>query len=673
LYIPPSLSPSPPDDILTPPPDENADPPKTITNDRLELLISAVPKIHLRAAKEMISTSSFSEEFLQYFQHRTLRGNKFLWVSAGRKLSAPECKIMCDELSKGRVSFGVMSQYLGIHKQTLKRIASNVKNNRPAWRGKGRPPAIDSGGTRALRSATQKREEEKNAFTVSEMSLTIRRLAMETDLRRGGNGLSIEPITPKTRLKYIALIGARELKGQNTTSARARESLDIRNFISMAAMNAAFSSGRSPHLLGNMDSTTFVVSFTDKGRLISMNKESPATRVQSATTDIRVKQLFLVSASGKMAEPLFILSCDDLKDVPMIHLRLSGLSPSMISSKSMGHIIVCNSRRGDEGMWRWVWENYVPPFVSDMRELCAQPRSPFYLVTDGEAVQIAPLDDSKVLEKLNSLSIDIGKGPASCSGICGNALDCSNVFKGIKTRLRNTNAPDITEPADDEMELIVSNALRDAIKQSKPLWRKKAARAMMHVIYNEANSLKPSTIQDGFRRIGMIPLEGSNEPLWKTTLRCCPNFKDISSETIKRLEENWDSLVEKMGDSGQLTEADLDAANIPRPSQVTKSNMEKDEKVQHQQRAILLTAQSSVSRRREWRAKKDSKTSSTIREPRKRGRPPLKSKGIQSKNKKLRMDNQHLSASKSATAAVNAAKNALISPKMDDDIFSFPF
>src|SRR5205085_1657886 len=153
------------------------------------------------------------------------------------------------------------------------------------------------------------------------------------------------------------------------------------------------------------------------------------------------------------------------------------------------------------------WDNYLLPFVENMRELCEQPDGAFYLVTDGEPVQMAPLDDPALLARLNEARIDVGKGPASCSGVCGNALDVSDTFKAVKGRLRKSHAADMSMPTADILEQRVYKLLQPLLSEDKPLWRKKAARSIMHIIAMESLSLKPSTIQNGFRRIGMIPVE----------------------------------------------------------------------------------------------------------------------------------------------------------------------
>jgi len=60
----------------------------------------------------------------------------------------------------------------------------------------------------------------------------------------------------------------------------------------------------------------------------------------------------------------------------------------------------------------------------------------FYLVIDGEATQLGALEDPTVLATLTAEGIEVGKGPASGSGVCGNALDCGNMFKAVKSSLK---------------------------------------------------------------------------------------------------------------------------------------------------------------------------------------------------------------------------------------------
>ncbi len=56
----------------------------------------------------------------------------------------------------------------------------------------------------------------------------------------------------------------------------------------------------------------------------------------------------------------------------------------------------------------------------------------FYLVADGEEIQVAPFQDDDLVKTFAAHKIHVGKGPASCSGFCGNAATlvmCSRLQK----------------------------------------------------------------------------------------------------------------------------------------------------------------------------------------------------------------------------------------------------
>jgi len=233
----------------------------------------------------------------------------------------------------------------------------------------------------------------------------------------------------QTVYNYSKKLKITKEKGQKTTNARRDASLDVRNFLSMAVMNAVETENLSHHCIGNLDATQFILKYTDQQKLISIDKlniHSPTTRTEESIFDLLVKQFFFVNAAGFSSPPLFLISCESLGENEMVIVEVSGLSFSF-DGKTNGLIVFCNSRIGNKSFFEWMFSCFVIQNVKNFKSRQSNSKN-FYLVLDGEATQIQSLDNENIRKLLSENDIDIGKGPASCSGCCGNALDCGNLY-----------------------------------------------------------------------------------------------------------------------------------------------------------------------------------------------------------------------------------------------------
>jgi hypothetical protein len=67
----------------------------------------------------------------------------------------------------------------------------------------------------------------------------IHKQAVASDKRRDGSGINTQ-LSSSTNFRTRQMLSITMEEGQSTTLARFREKKDIRNFLSMAAMNEAF-------------------------------------------------------------------------------------------------------------------------------------------------------------------------------------------------------------------------------------------------------------------------------------------------------------------------------------------------------------------------------------------------------------------------------------------------
>lgn len=107
--------------------------------------------------------------------------------------------------------------------------------------------------------------------------------------------------------------------------------------------------------------------------------------------------------------------------------------------------------------------------------------SSFYMVIDGEATQLKMLEDIQVMETIKTNNIDIGKGPASCSGVCGNALDCGNLHKAIKGKLRGKEGVGQGESPNSELEERIRKHIAPIVGDNKK--NRKISTGIVHLLY----------------------------------------------------------------------------------------------------------------------------------------------------------------------------------------------
>jgi len=102
----------------------------------------------------------------------------------------------------------------------------------------------------------------------------VKNVVVESDIRNGKNGLT-SSINSKTISKILDGINATMEKGQRTTKARHRERKDIRNMVTMAVMNEAYSFNKPPQLIGNFDATQFILTGNSEELLVTIEKNHP--------------------------------------------------------------------------------------------------------------------------------------------------------------------------------------------------------------------------------------------------------------------------------------------------------------------------------------------------------------------------------------------------------------
>jgi len=245
--------------------------------------------------------------------------------------------------------------------------------------------------------------------------------------------------------------------------------------VTMAVMNEAYSFNKPPQLIGNFDATQFILTGNSEELLVTIKKNHPDDIIDgdvenqplSSVADTKlsqaVKWMMLANANGNLSVDVFLLSDPDMESEEFSFYQISGLSHST-DPKSFGYLCFTKTRAGNLKFFLWYITAIVIPFVNECRSLLSTELEDdhFYLVADGEEVQIKPVDDDEVNNALMESRIDLGKGPASCTDTVGNACDRSNLFKASKKILKSQTSVTVNDFRDP----ILENKIKSTISEN---------------------------------------------------------------------------------------------------------------------------------------------------------------------------------------------------------------
>ena len=204
-----------------------------------------------------------------------------------------------------------------------------------------------------------------------------------------------------------------------------------------------------------------------------------------------------------------------------------------------------------------------------------------------------------MLELFSKASIDFIKTPASCSAIC-QASDASNFFKAAKQKLAHLPLQAYGNevlPYEDrslEARLMAFVATRESFSSAK---KGQIVMAMLKVAWIVRTTLTDKEIvKSGYATIGQYPLSFENAMKWVSM--------DIPKNAYKHMENKVEEIANIYRTKGILTEEDMDAANII-SIDLDHRSKPKDQRVLHQQRAVIMNSEECV---RRFQAYHDEKT-----------------------------------------------------------------
>ena len=521
----------------------------------------------------------------------------------------------------------------------------------------GRPSHISSDGLSRVHEAVTEAENSKKSLTRKEVyDLLTEEAATEA---KGKNRPVPDPVQFSDQLcKLAKKAGIEFRKGQATTVARWFAERDIRNMVSMVSLLHIYK-GNPPELLGNLDATQVSIEFNSAAELAttgaSKDNGIPLSRVGTNKLGVSIKQFTLVSASGHISLTL-LLSEPTLGEDDFVHFPVPGLSLSIGDPSFTTEVCFCKTRTGTRSFFEYMFMTVVIDFVTKVRALAptASREFPFLLIIDGEAIQSEVLQRQNVLDILVNNNIQIGKGPASTSGACGNPLDMGNFFKSQKTLARSATDIMGQYPALKEriLDCIKIHSTSGKLSTMGSERKSKAAEALIRTVKScdDLHNI-PSIISKGFKLLGLYPYNP------QTTINCCAVV--IPEEEQKLILDAIPQLSLLMNAHGQVTEAQMDAVNIPRTKDEQTEPTAKDQRPQERQRAIILTHDTSLARRREYIEEKQKEREEVVRKKNEREQDRI-NREKEKEDKKLKAAEKKKEKTKAKEAKIEETKQKRI-------------
>lgn len=211
-----------------------------------------------------------------------------------------------------------------------------------------------------------------------------------------------------------------------------------------------------------------------------------------------------------------------------------------------------------------------------------------FICCDGEAKQIEEFMKDPCLEDFNNAHIDLGKTPASCSGIL-QPSDVSVFFKASKRKLKS-----IIEQDKKYSYPLLESRLQEIFKGREGFshGNRKYVIALQKIIRALSEVYHKHTITDGYEKSGIYPID------FDKSMNMCTNTIGLKDRT--NMLEKLPQMVTVFLEKGMLTESDMDDAGIIKVEGRGRNKKAKDQRVIHQQRAVMLTDPETVSRQQAY-------------------------------------------------------------------------
>ena len=447
--------------------------------------------------------------------------------------------------------------------------------------GSGRPPKLDAAGKEAISELLQKRRRDQKAPNRAEFKSIMLEEVEQTSKRR--NVADARPqLSSQTLRMYKKSMNLGERVAQLKTSARIDAEKDPRNSFAMAAMIEAFCKHLSPAMQFNWDATQYALS-PDKDEICVYQKGKdfgPLTSESGGGTFLSIKHYHFHNANGTVAPPVFVIADDSMDPEAFIWDEVSELSTSTdVNGKA--YLCRCRTRNGNSAFYRWYGTFIVAPFVIDVRDR-TKSKNPdgtpmrAFVTCDGEQEQIKVFQHEDLLDIFCDALIDFGKIAASCSGI-HQSSDVSPLFRAIKTKIHAVETRRYRSA-------LINTALVTILESCgfSAAMRSKISDGLQKVVSTIRAVMTAEMVVAGYERTGQFPVD-----FGVTMKQSTYTFTLLEWATMT---ENLELAASKFRLKGELTEAEMDELQIPSIADSQRNKKPKDQRLLHQQRAVIMNS-----------------------------------------------------------------------------------
>lgn len=229
----------------------------------------------------------------------------------------------------------------------------------------------------------------------------------------------------------------------------------------------------------------------------------------------------------------------------------------------------------------------------------------FFMSCDGEAKQIEAFQTQEILDLFKKALIDFAKTLASCSAIC-QASDASPFFKATKKRLAHQMI-DFNPVLDDDYDHTV-RLLKEVMAERFASGKKWVIiKSLLKVVEAIRDTLTSEIVKTGYRVTGQWPIN------FTLAMNQCSAVKTISHAAYRNMQDKVETLARIFRERGVLTEADMDEHGIVDLSEDTRKTP-KDQRVLHQQRAVLMNSEECILQYREYQSRLEARKAE-VRQP----------------------------------------------------------
>ncbi len=401
-----------------------------------------------------------------------------------------------------------------------------------------------------------------------------------------------------TMCKAKDVIGAVKGKPQVISEARFKAGSDPRMAYSMWIMVKAYTENLERQQIWNWDATQFIVSEQGKGKHVYNIKieghkdgqsasNRPLSIVGDESLDIGIKWMHMGSAAGLVIPLILLVAVDDLKDEDFEVNEIPGLSHTS-AANGKGYLCFTKTRAGNAAFYNWFIQKIVVPQVTECNN-CYELDGPSFVSCDGEAIVLEQVFSTETFAMLRDANIDVGKIPASCSGIL-QPSDVSPLFRAAKTKLRNMLLKHLVgdNPVVEKNIMKVFDNLE--VKYNLSIGsgqKKKATKACIGIAHATQEVTRPRLVIAGFDDCGLCPLNST-----KLMKQC---YIPITPQLMTTFMNATNDHVKYFLQHGHLTELVMTQAAIP----VFDADRDtpRDDSALHHERAVLLTHDATRERR----------------------------------------------------------------------------